>query len=94
MKLEIYSMPNCNEAKKIKNFLEKNNLLFNEIITFTPLKDSKIPKNPFFYEKEHTILKIIKSSSSAISKYNEFHLNQIMEHIKEYKLNYMFKNSS
>ncbi len=95
MKLELYSMPNCNEAEKIKEFLNKHSLIFSEIVTLTPLKDSKIPKNPFFYEKEHTVLKIIKSSSiGAISKYNEFHLNQLIEHIKEYKLNYMFKNSS
>jgi len=87
MKLELYSMPNCKEAEKIRAFLEKNNLLFREIFTSYPLKDSKIPKNPFFTEKEHTILKIIKNHSiTVIRGFDEFNLNrEIIEHIKKYK---------
>ena len=86
MKLELYSIPKCPEAEKIRDFLNKNNLPFKEIITATPLKDSKIPKNPFFQEKEHSLLKITYSSSiRVISKYDEFLLNQsILEHIKKY----------
>ena len=88
MKLELYAIPNCQEAQKIKEFLIRHNLPFKEIITIAPLKDSKIPKNPFFQEKEHSILKIRKSSSiSAISHYDEFLLNQeIIEHIKKYNV--------
>ncbi|MBS3092171.1 hypothetical protein J4466_02010 [Candidatus Pacearchaeota archaeon] len=86
MKLELYSTPNCEEAEKFKEFLIKNNLPFREIITNTPIKDSKIPKNPFFHEKEHTLLKITYSSSiHALKWYDEFQLNQsILEHIKIY----------
>lgn len=86
MKLELYSLPNRQEAVKIKEFLEKNNLPFKEIITNTPLKDSKIPKNPFYMEKEHTFLKIIRNHGViVISNYDEFRLNQeILEHIKKY----------
>ena len=86
MKLELYSVPNCQESQKMKEFLIRNKLPFKEIVTSTPLKDSKIPKNPFFIEKEHTLLKIIKNHSiSVLSNYNEFQLNQeIIEHIKKY----------
>jgi len=86
MKLELYSRPNCKEAEKIKYFLNKNNLPFKEIITETPIKDSKIPKNPFFQEKECSLLKIIRSHGiSIVSYYDEFRLNQeIIEHIKKY----------
>ena len=86
MKLELYSIPNCEEAGKFRAFLTKNNLPFREIITNTPLKDSKIPKNPFFRENEHTFLKITYGHSiHAIKGYDEFQLNQsILEHIKKY----------
>ncbi len=86
MKLELYALPNCEEASKIKDFLNKNNLPFKEIITENPIKDSKIPKNPFFQEKEHSLLKITRNHGiSVISDYNEFHLNmEILEHIKKY----------
>ena len=86
MKLELYSIPKCPEAEKIRDFLNKNNLPFKEIITATPLKDSKIPKNPFFNEKEHSLLKITKSHCiQACGEFNEHFLNQeIIEHIKKY----------
>lgn len=86
MKLELYSIPQCPEAEKIKDFLQKNNLPYKERITATPVKDSNIPKNPFFQEKEHTLLKITKSHCiQACSGFNEHFLNQeIIEHIKLY----------
>ena len=85
MKLILYSIPNCIYAKAIKIFLEKNNLPFKEIIV-----DSEEKKREAIIAKQGissdiSFLKIVNSHSiHIITGYNEFALNQLIEHIKKY----------
>ena len=88
MKLELYSMPNCEEAKKIRDFLEKNGLPFKETLVNSQNYNEFLKLS--YWNKQLTkkvsILKITYSSSiHVITGYDEFLLKQAtIEHIKKY----------
>jgi len=83
MKLTLYSLPNCEEALKIKNFLQNNNINFNEIILDNKEKKAELRKLAWF--DKQPLLKIVKGHSiNVIEGFNEFLLNQLIEHIKKY----------
>jgi arsenate reductase-like glutaredoxin family protein len=84
MKLTLYSLPNCEEALKIKNFLQNNNINFNEIILYNKEKKAELRKLTRF--DKQPLLKIVKSHSiNVIKGFNEILLNQLIEHIQKYK---------
>ncbi|MDP3026530.1 MAG: hypothetical protein Q8N63_02390 [Nanoarchaeota archaeon] len=73
MKIELYAI-NDIHAQAFRLFLNKNNLLFKEIRL-----DSNYTKTNVSY------LKITKNHSiTIINGFNEFMLNDLIEHIKKY----------
>ncbi len=84
MKIEFYNVGD-EEGKKIKEFLTKNNLPFNEIITDDVNLLDKVRQARI--STKVSLLRIFYSSSiHIIGGYNELALNQLIEHIEKYKL--------
>lgn len=82
MKLILYSIPNCEHARKIKDFLQKNNFLFKEI---TINKENLNEVKKLSYQDKVSFLKIIKNHSiEVMAGFNDWHLAQLVEHIKKY----------
>ncbi len=82
MKLIIYSFPNCQEARKIREFLQNNNLQFREI-TINNKNLNEIKK--LSYQDKISFLKIIKNHSIEVMVgFNDWHLNQLIEQINKY----------
>jgi len=84
MKLILYSLPNCKEVLKIKNFLQRNNIKFNEIILDSEEKKAELKK--LTMQNKVSALKIVYNHSiHVISGFNEAYLNlNLLEHIKKY----------
>jgi len=83
MKIELYSVPNDENAKLIKDFLIKNNLKFHETITDDISLLRKICQGD--YPKLESLIRVKYSHSIYIIKgYQEFPLNQLIKHIKKY----------
>ncbi len=87
MKIELYSVPRDEEAKRIKDFLVKHNLPFKEIITEDVAIFNKIRQMPL--NTKTALLKVVYSSAiGVITGFNELALNQLIEHIKKYDPNF------
>lgn len=84
MKITLYLVPEDKEGKLIKEFLQKNNLLFKEI----PTNDLKILQKVahFPIQRRVSLLEVRYSSSvHVITGFIERDLNQLIEHINKYK---------
>ncbi len=85
MKLMLYSFPNDAEAAKIRNFLKNNSLLFKEIVVDNKEKFIETRKAKQESLNKISFLKIVRSHSiSIITGYQQFFLDQLLEHIKKY----------
>ena len=83
MRIELYSTPEDEEAKKIKDFLVKHHLPFQEILTNDISVFNKVHQMPL--NTKTASLKVVYSSAiGVITGFNEFALNQLIEHIKKY----------
>ncbi len=83
MKIELYSVPGDEEAKRIKDFLVKHNLPFKETTTEDVAVFNKIHQMQL--NTKTALLKVVYSSAiSVITGFNELALNQLIEHIKKY----------
>ena len=85
MKITLYLVPEDNEGKLIKEFLQKNNLLFKEI----PTKDLGILQKVahFPLQMKVSLLEIKKSHSiHVITGFIERDLEQLVDHINKYNL--------
>ncbi len=83
MRLELYTIPKCDHAEKIRSFLQENNLPFKEIIVDNQQIREKIRK--LSWQDTISILKITKNHSiHIINGFNKFNLNQLLDHIKKY----------
>ena len=83
MKIELYMVPEDEKGRLIKEFLIKNNLPFKEIITDDINLLNKARQARLNIKK--SLLKVTYSHSIHIIGYNEFDLNQLLEHIEKYK---------
>ena len=86
MQITLYSLKDI-DAEKIKEFLQKNRLLFRELTIEDKEFNEGLDKlKRMTYIPRISFLKIIKSSSiSLIIGYNKFELNQLIEHINKYR---------
>ena len=83
MKIELFTIPGCIHAEAIKIFLRKNNLPFKEIIVNNQHKEEFKKLNPI---DNISTVKVTKSYSIGVcAGFNEFFLNQLVEHINKYK---------
>ena len=84
MKLTLY-LANDEEGAKIKEFLNANNLIFEEKILNNESKQELMKISRWsLYDK--SMLKIVKSHSIYfIMGFQEHSLNQLIEHIEKYK---------
>ncbi|GEM_PF-6038634 len=83
MKIELYSVPNDKNAELIKEFLEKNNLKFHEIITSDINLLRKVCQG--FFPRLESLLRIkFRHSIHIIRGFEEHSLNQVLEHVKKY----------
>jgi len=86
MKLTLYSIPNNQESARIKEFLDKNNLPFSEIIIDSNEKLIEAKKAKQFDTINNSFLKINNPHSiHIINGYNESALFQLIKHINKYK---------
>ena len=84
MKIELYLVPEDKEGKLLKNFLNRNNLPFNEIITDDINILRKVVQG--FPVSKISLLRIRYSSSiHVIQGFDPFALKDLLEHIKKYK---------
>ena len=84
MKIELYLVPEDKEGKLLKNFLNRNNLPFNEIITNDINILRKVVQG--FPVSKISLLRIRYSSSiHVIQEFDPFALKDLLEHIKKYK---------
>jgi len=86
MKIELYLVPKDKEGKLLKKFLEINRISFKEII----INDINILENVARTKlsRKKSLLKITYNSGiGVITGFNEYALNQLLEHIKKYKPN-------
>jgi len=90
MQITLYSLKDI-DAEKIKEFLQENKLIFKEITIEDKEFNEELDKlKRMTYIPRISFLKIVKNHSiSLIISYNEFELNQLIEHINKYhpKLN-------
>ena len=83
MKIELYSVPNDKNAELIKDFLTKNNLKFHETVTTDINLLRKVCQG--FCPRLESLLRIKYSSAIHIIRgFDEYNLNQLLEHIKKY----------
>lgn len=86
MKLILYKFPNCLEAEKIKEFLERNNILYEEVSVDGEEKRNEARKAKQVPITNTSFLKIVNSHSIHImTGYNESGLSQLLSHIEKYK---------
>ncbi len=86
MKIELYTIPHCNQKELIKEFLRKNNLPFKEKVVDNDQVKTELKRTASYlpYSKE-SFLKITYSHGiHVIRGFNDFALNQLLEHIKKY----------
>lgn len=89
MKIIFYSVPEDEEGRLMKNFLEKNNLPFKEVVSneISILEEVCKMKLP----KPISLIKIIRSHSiGVIVGFDPLALNQLVEHIKKYNPKFEF----
>ena len=83
MKIELCSVGD-KDGEKIREFLVNNNLPFREIVTSDSNPQDTVEQTRIDAKK--SLLKIIHSHSiHIIDGFNEFALNQLLEHIQKYK---------
>ena len=84
MKIELYSFPKCEEARMIREFLEKNNFPFREIDA-TEI-NAKRELHKLTFGRNISTIKITRNHSiNAMIGFNELFLKQeVLEHIKKY----------
>ncbi len=83
MKIELFSVPEDKNSELIKEFFNKNNIKFNEIIT----ADIKVLRNVVqgYLPNKISLIRIKKNHNiQVIDGYNEHLLNQLLEHINKY----------
>lgn len=79
-------MPNSEDSEKIKDFLTKNNLLFEEVVLNDLARMELAKLSPYMNNLKESILKInFNQGIQIINGFNEFALNQLLEHIEKYK---------
>lgn len=84
MKITLYLVPEDNEGKLIKEFLQKNNIFFKEILTNDIQTLQKVAHFPI--QRKVSLLDVRYSSSiGVITGFIERDLEQLVEHIKKYK---------
>ena len=84
MEIELYLVPNDKEGELLKNFLERNNLLFKEIVTEDINLLNKISQTKF--DNKISLLRIKYSHSIHIIRgFNPWNLKQLLEHIEKYQ---------
>lgn len=83
MKIELYSVPNDENAKLIKIFLTENKLKFHEtIINDIRLLDKMVKVS---LSGRISLLRIKYSHAIHIIRgFDEHNLNQLLEHVKKY----------
>ena len=87
MRIELYLVPEDIHGKAIKIFLEKNNLLYKEIITNDLSLLNKIAQTNL--TEKISLLKVTYSHSIHVHiGFNEHNLNQLLEHIKKYNIKF------
>ena len=83
MIIELFSAPEDKNAELIKEFLNKNNLKFHEIITDDINLLSSVANSPLL--KPITLIRVkFAHNIQVIDGYNEHFLNQLLEHINKY----------
>ena len=86
MKIKLYSLPNSEDSQKIRNFLIKNSLPFEETVLNDLARAELTKLSPYMQNINCSILKINFSHGiQVINGFNEFALNQLLEHFKKYK---------
>ncbi|OGJ21668.1 hypothetical protein A3K73_01365 [Candidatus Pacearchaeota archaeon RBG_13_36_9] len=86
MKITLYLVPEDNEGKLIKEFLQKNKIPFKEILTNDLALLQKIACAPI--QERISLLEIKKSHSiHVITGFIKHDLTQLVEHIEKYKPN-------
>ena len=86
MKLKLFTIPNCVEAEKIRKFLIESNLTFEEaVVNNDAYQELDGIAKYLKYSKESFLIVRHSHSIHGIHGFNEFALNQLLEHIKKYK---------
>ena len=84
MNIELFLVPGDEQGNLIKSFLNKNSLKFDEIITEDLELLSKVTQRRL--TRAISMIRIKRSHSIQVMEgYNEFVLNQLLEHISKYK---------
>jgi arsenate reductase-like glutaredoxin family protein len=85
MKIELYSVPNCEHSLNIEEFLQKNNIKFKKTIVDNEQTKRELKKLSF--QEQISIIKITRNHSiNVINGFNEHMMDmEIIEHIKKYK---------
>src|SRR3989338_5518899 len=78
MKIELYSVPEDEAGKLIKEFLMKNKLKFKE----EPIEKFRYPNS----KKESILMVKYSHSIHVCDGYQELFLKQLLEHIEKYNL--------
>ena len=86
MKLKLYSIPNSEDSRKIKDFLIQHNLKFEEAI-FDERVYSELTNISSYLKNSQESFLIIRYSSAihAIHGFNAHAFDQLFKHIKKYK---------
>lgn len=84
MILELYSVPGDENGRMIKRFLEKNNLLFKEIVTNDIRMLRRVAQENL--QERISLLKVrYRHAIQVMVGFNQHMLNQLIEHIERYK---------
>jgi len=84
MKIELYTVPGCIQADRIRSFLQKNNLPFNEIVVDNEQKYSEFRKLAWRYDRVSALKITYAHHIQVMYGFDEWGLMQLLEHIKKY----------